>query len=301
MAIHHNPSNVVSAAISFFRFGSLAASRFVSSMSVMMSLVRRCWHKLHPTYVTSDNIVYGTPLVSAAMPGYEVSAPSAWGMTLEQQTLAGQQAVWYNEAPFEQVIDIETGGMLADATSYKTSFFVEGAKFVSPDPEGRVMVVFSTAYSNILSRYDHTKPYLTMDVYESWSDGHTRACGKGMDTAPGGLNECVYKESVDQVFSHLDFSSIWNLEQLFDAAGITVRTYFICGYHIHGTSANVHDGRFCALDWYAQTGADHSRNPEEWDHYLILDEVCPTECYKARVFRRMDAFYGWTDHAIGGR
>ena len=75
----------------------------------------------------------------------------------------------------------------------------------------------------------------------------------------------------------------------------------ICGYHIHGTSANVHDGRFCALDWYAQTGADHSRNPEEWDHYLILDEVCPTECYKALEIWRMDVFYGWSDHAIGGR
>ena len=70
--------------------------------------------------------------------------------------------------------------MYATAACYATSFFVEGAKYVSLDDDGRVRIVFSTAASNIASRYNHTKPYLTMDVYESWGKGHSRLGGLGM-------------------------------------------------------------------------------------------------------------------------
>ena len=61
--------------------------------------------------------------------------------------------------------------MYASATTYETSFFVEGAKYLAPTDEGRVMIVFSTATSNIASRYDQSKLFLAMDVYESWEEG----------------------------------------------------------------------------------------------------------------------------------
>ena len=61
------------------------------------------------------------------------------------------------------------------------------------------------------------------------------------------------------------------------------------------------EGRFCALDWYAQNTADRRRDPEVWEHWLILDEVCPTEVFKAATYEHMKKpFRGWYGHRIGG-
>lgn len=99
--------------------------------------------------------------------------------------------------------------------------------------------------------------------------------GKGMDTMPGGMNECSPNGCVGEKFRYVPkgFQNIMSMEQLAKEAGITDYTRFICGYHIHGQAAIGYDSSLCALDWYAQTTADRLKNPGIWDHYLILDQV----------------------------
>ena len=74
-----------------------------------------------------------------------------------------------------------------------------------------------------------------------------------METTPGGLDSGVRKGTVAEVFSYLKdgFDSMTRLEDVFIHAGIDTYTFFVCGYHIHGTCALPHQGKFCALDWYS--------------------------------------------------
>ena len=140
-----------------------------------------------------------------------------------------------------------------------------------------------------------------MDVWESWQEGHTSGGGKGMATTPGDLNTCSYAGTVGDEFKYFegDFERMTSLEDLLQAAGITSYVRFIGGYHIHGTVSAKYGGRHCALDWYAQDTADRLRAPEVWEHWVILDEVCPTEVFKAEVFQRRTPFTGWYGHSIG--
>ena len=193
--------------------------------------------------------------------------------------------------------------MLATAQSYGRSFFVEGLKYYDPIDPHRVKVVFSTASSNLRSRYAHGLPFLSMDVWRSWAEGHTRGEGKGMATTPGDLDTCSYEGTVADHFKYLeeDFAGMSSLEDLMSAAGIDSYVRFIAGYDIHGGKSLKYGGRYCALDWYAQNTADRRRDPEVWEHWLILDEVCPTEVFKAEEYQRMKKpFRGWGGHRIGG-
>ena len=265
----------------------------------MFAAVKRCWNKSRRAFTTQDGVVYGTPLLDTPWLGSSISAATAFAMSVE---MLDEQAFWYGNAMYETVMDWETGGMYANATKYKTSFFVEGAKYIAPTDEGRVCIIFSTSQSNIASRYDCAKPYLTMDVYESHEEGHTLLGGRGMECCPGGMNKAFKLGQVHEVFKHIDFTKVCNLEDLFAQAGVTQKVFFICGYHIHGTVATVYDGKFCALDWYSQSGTSRAKNPDVYEHFLILDEVCPTECYKAVRFERVPGRYvGWHKHCVGGQ
>ena len=73
--------------------------------------------------MTEDGIVYGTPLMGTPYIGWTVSPGQAFAWSVDQQSIPNKQAVWYGDGKFDDVIDPETGGMYANATSYKTSFF----------------------------------------------------------------------------------------------------------------------------------------------------------------------------------
>ena len=97
---------------------------------------------------------------------------------------------------------------------------------------------------------------------------------------------------------------VWNevtdMEALLIKAGITDYAKFICGYHIHGQAATSYDDTMCALDWYFQSAKQREDDSRVWEHHLILDQVCPTEYYKARVVVLKEAQYtGWEDHRVG--
>ena len=267
----------------------------------MIAAIKRCWNAQRPAFTTQDGVVYGAPLLATPWIGTTVSAPQAFAMSVETKRKKEADELWYGNDNYDDVIDWETGGMFANAVRYKTSFFVEGAKCIAATDEGRVLIIFSTSASNIATRYDYAKPYLTMDVYESHEEGHTKLGGRGMDTGPGGMNKALRLGTVQEVFKGVDFTNVWNLEELFVQAGITNKVFFICGFHIHGTCATVHEGKFCGLDWYAQTGANRAVNTDVWDHHIILDQVCPTECYKAEVSKRMGLYTGWHGHSVGGQ
>ena len=97
---------------------------------------------------------------------------------------------------------------------------------------------------------------------------------------------------------------VWNevhdMEALLEKDGITQYAKFICGYHIHGAAATSVDPSMCALDWYFQSNAQRVEDSGVWEHHLILDQVCPTNWYKAMVLQLQDKEYvGWEGHKVG--
>ena len=122
-----------------------------------------------------------------------------------------------------------------------------------------------------------------------------------METSPGGLDACVLKGTVAEVFAYLqdEFDRMTCLEDVFKRAGIDTYTFFVCGYHIHGARALPYERKFCALDWYSQSASDRMATKNTYEHWLILDQVCPTEFWKAKVFQAMPPFDGWKEYDIG--
>ena len=57
----------------------------------------------------------------------------------------------------------------------------------------------------------------------------------------------------------------------------------------------------CALDWYFQSNAQRLVNPDVWTRHLILDQICPTRWYEARVLEELDMNYSgsWDGHKVG--
>ena len=97
---------------------------------------------------------------------------------------------------------------------------------------------------------------------------------------------------------------VWNevkdMESLLVKSGIMNYAKFICGYHIGGQAATECDPGLCALDWYFQSSEQRECDSQVWEHHLILDQVCPTEYYKATVVVLKDAQYvGWEGHRVG--
>ena len=222
------------------------------------------------------------------------------GMPEEHCIADNHDEEWYPES--WQVVDPKTNGMYASATHRRhTSFTVEGAKYLAIESPHRVMVIISTPSSNVSSRIAGGKPFLSMEVWESWGDDHSKSGRRGMDTTPGGLDSCVRKGTVAEVFSYLKdgFDSMTRLEDVFIHAGIDMYTFFVCGYHIHGTCALPYQGKFCALDWYSQSASNRRINKGTYEHWLILDQVCPTNFWKSQVFQSMPPFDGWEEYDIG--
>ena len=131
-----------------------------------------------------------------------------------------------------------------------------------------------------------------------WSgQGGVLEAGRELGLEPGGMNDCEMKGICGDRFKDFDGPNINSLEDLLAAAGIEKYVRFICGYHIHGRAAE--RGEFCALDWYAQDNDMVKRKPNEWVHYLILDQVCPVLWYKATTYQKRDAYDGWYEHKVG--
>ena len=151
-----------------------------------------------------------------------------------------------------------------------------------------------------MSREKEAFAYTQMEVWKSHSEGHNLDQGKGMDPLPY-MNECEYVGSVGDVFREYGrFQDIPDMEHLLAEAGITDYAKFLCGYHIHGEAAITHEGRYCALDWYFQDAAQRQKDYSMWDHFLILDQVSPTNFWKAKVVKIQEKQYkGWEEQRAG--
>ena len=79
---------------------------------------------------------------------------SGWSLSIENLEVDPEQALWYGDANYDDVIDPTTGGMFMSAQRYKTSFWIEGAKYIQPHDPFSVMVVYSTSESNVEGRYE---------------------------------------------------------------------------------------------------------------------------------------------------
>ena len=113
------------------------------------------------------------------------------------------------------------------------------------------------------------------------------------------MNQCEPIGTVGSQFRDVPWQNVSDFEDILESEGITEYARFICGYHIHGERATLHEGDFCALDWYFQSSADRKTEPNLWDHYVILDQVCPTQYYEARTLKFLGRYEGWTDLRIG--
>ena len=162
-----------------------------------------------------------------------------------------------------------------------------------------MIVCTSTADSNRRSRFYKGMPFLGFELWVSHGDGHTKEGGKGMGTEPGGMNECSSMGVVADKYQSEALPGIASMEDLAVSMGIVDYVRFICGYHIQGQAATMYDPQYCALDWYCQSAAQRPSNPDVWEHYLILDQVCPTECIKSEAFKRMPMYPGWYGHKVG--
>ena len=122
-----------------------------------------------------------------------------------------------------------------------------------------------------------------------------------MDTCPGGLDQCWKEGYAAEYFSEFDiqYDQLESLEQLLEAVGINDYTRFIRGYHVFGAGAMECSPDLCALNWYGQTSTMRIHNPFIWDHWVITDQACPTQCMHANSFRRQERFDAGCEHKIG--
>ena len=99
---------------------------------------------------------------------------------------------------------------------------------------------------------------------------------------------------------YIAWKEVKDMESMLVKAGIDQYAKYICGYHIHGRAAEHADASMCALDWYFQSAKQRAEDNQVWEHSLILDQVCPTQYYKAQVLVLQDAQYtGWEGHRVG--
>jgi hypothetical protein len=214
------------------------------------------------------------------------SAPAQLEMYADTQ----YAVVW----PESYEFDFATGARYVGA-EYTGTFYLMGAKYYDP-VTGRVMIVVSTPASNRLSEYRHTRPFNEFAVYESHGPDHTRELGGGMDFYPKFTDCDPHPRKFGDVFQQVEVYDC--MEDVFVAAGINDFHRFICGYHIHEKGVSTVDPRFCPLDWYYQTHTQYQMDPDVFDHYLILDEVCPTNFWQGDHITRLGK-HVWSGHRIG--
>ena len=72
----------------------------------------------------------------------------------------------------------------------------------------------------------------------------------------------------------------------------------ICGYSLRRRAVQ-YDANLCGLDWYYQDAALRRIGRNKWEHSVILDQVCPTQCCRARILEDCGEYAGWGGHAVG--
>ena len=228
--------------------------------------------------------------LSCVQSGQALGIPPASAPSQNDMHAESPPEVW----PFSDAFDFETGGKYVDGP-YSSSFYLQGARYYDPET-GQLMLVVSTPQSNRLSEYRHSLPFNQFSVYESHAPDHTRERGGGMDFQPTFMTCDPHPRMFGDVFEQVERYDC--MEDVFRAAGIDDFHRFICGYHIHQQELSNVDSRLCPLDWYYQTHQQYQANPNVFDHYLILDQVSPTNFWQGRITTRL-GLYEWPDHRIG--
>ena len=62
---------------------------------------------------------------------------SGWSLSIQTLEVDQEQPLWYGNDNYDDVIDRTTGGMFITAQRYKTSFWIEGAKYIDMYPPTR--------------------------------------------------------------------------------------------------------------------------------------------------------------------
>ena len=192
--------------------------------------------------------------------------------------------------------DWVTGARYVDA-EYSGTYFLQGVKYYDKDT-GRLMVVQSTNVSTRFAEFRHSVPYQQYAVYRSWEEDHTRDDGGGMSHSPKFMTCDSTPRMFGDLFDLPDMNRCRSMEDVLEAAGIVDYHRFICGYHIKGMGKSLIDEKFCPLDWYYQSASLRLKYPDQWDHYLILDQVSPADFWKGTFLQELGR-YEWPNHRVG--
>ena len=171
--------------------------------------------------------------------------------------------------------DWASGGRYVDAP-YSGTYFLQGGKYYTPGT-GRLVVAQSTNVSTRFAEYKHSVPFNQYAVYSSWEEDHTRDDGGGMTPMPTFMTCDPEPSMFGDLFDVPNMHQCRCMEDVWEAAGIFDYHRLICGYHIHGMAKSLVDEKLCPLDWYYQSASLPLKYPDQWEHYLILDQVSPVD------------------------
>ena len=88
-----------------------------------------------------------------------------------------------------------------------------------------------------------------------------------------------------------------SMEVLLDLLGIEY-SHAIYGYCLKQQASLYHE-EFCALDWYYQSAEQRRISRNKWEHRFILDQVCPSSWYLAKIIEDAGEYEGWEERAKG--
>ena len=222
-------------------------------------------------------------------------APPAVCFGTQDVDAPAQEAMQVSATPSPE-FDWATGGRYVDAP-YSGTYFLQGGKYYS-DQTGRLQVAQSTNVSTRFAEYKHSVPFNQYAVYPSWEEDHTRDDGGGMTPMPTFMTCDPEPSMFGDLFDVPNMHQCRCMEDVWEAAGISDYHRFICGYHIHGMAKSLVDEKLCPLDWYYQSASLRLKYPDQWEHYLILDQVSPADFWKGKVVQYLGR-YEWPNHQIG--
>ena len=200
------------------------------------------------------------------------------------------------------VVNARTGGMYFQMKHlYQTSFYLEAVMFRAES--GQLVLCQSTSESNGLSQY-RRPGFPGFELWASYDADHN----EGMPLTPPYDKCSPLGRSLYDVYGDIgSWQHFQSIEDLLEAAGVEEYAKMICGYHIQGAIAGEYPStegigyEYCPLDWYVRVvkkSAGYEQS-DTWQHYLLLDVVCPTQFYESRVFRKVGEYTGWEGHRIG--
>ena len=136
------------------------------------------------------------------------------------------------------------------------------------------------------------------DTYTSWEEGHTRDEGGGMDAWPA-FQMCDARPSMfGDLFEFDNMHRCRSIEDVMETAGIIDYHRFICGFHLRGMGKSMLNPQLCPLDWYYQSASQRLRDPDVWEHYLLLDQASPGDFWKSVTVSHIGQYH-WPNHRIG--